>query len=132
MLLVVPLCLLGFTVAWAGLTTLEVDDLTPEIGSVLNLEVFTPGAFAGQKCILLVGTGAGPTAGIPIGGQIYVIGEKTIKGAATHFQLPVPNNQGLVGTFLHFAAVTVNTAGFLTSKSNGVEVEIIDQEDIPG
>lgn len=136
LLLVVPLCLLGFTAARAAFsidpTILEVDDETPEIGTFLHFEVFTDPVLEGQKCILLAGTEPGPTMGIPVGGIIVILREGFISGTVTPFRVYIPKNPNLVGLTVYFAAVTINSKGTLTSVSNGVDVEIIDQEDIPG
>ena len=133
LLLVVPIGLLGasLTFAWDQ-AWLEVDDVTPELGTVLNLEIFTNLAQNGHKCVLLAGSTPGPTMGIPVGGNIQMLGETTVANSSAIFQLPIPKYPGLDGTVVYFAAITVDAVGSLTSVTNGVSVELIDQEDIPG
>ena len=112
--------------------SLEVDDATPEIGTVLNIEVTTDAMLSGQRCFVLIGTTPGPTFGIPVGGCVEKIGQKVLSGTNTDFQMYIPNNPGLNGFVAYFASLTVNAFGSITNISNGVEVQIIDQEDIPG
>ena len=140
LLLVVPLCLLGFTAAWGGLisdqskiqaTVLVVDDEIPEIGSVINFEVRTDRALEGQNCVILIGTTQGPTNEIPVGGEICYVGKRQISGTHTDFRIHIPNSPKMAGTKFYTAVVTIKE-GNITSISNCVGVRVVDQEDIPG